>query len=266
MVPATKKLLMVIPVNTSQYNDIAKAYVAPVIAEGFTLDVVNITRGFPAIQSRFSLEHNATHVAELIGQLFLETDAGYDGVFVSDFDGCGVDSCRELLSVPVVDAFAPQACIALSLAQTFSIITPSDTLVGMDIAHPRQMGLTQSLASVRPMNVGMNELDKTDEVIDHAFDAAVAAITHDGAQAILLGCSALMNVADPLAKRLADEQYPVPVMDPNLAAVGFLQMLVRCGWSQSPLCFPTPPEVKYPAGDRQIKPRARPRASGVIGE
>jgi len=261
-VPASRKLLMVIPISTDQFNETAKSYVAPVLASGFTLDVVNIPKGFPAIQSRFSLEHNAQHVVDLVCEL----GPKYNGVFVSDFDGCGVESCREILSVPVVDAFAPQASIAMSLAQTFSIITPSDTLIGLDISHPRALGLTESLASVRPMDISVNDLGKHDEVIDRAYDASVKAITQDGAQAILLGCSAMMNVAKPLSARLAADRYPAIVIDPNLAAVAFLQMLVRCGLSQSPICYPTPPELLAAAQKNgQVKPMVRSRAGGVVG-
>lgn len=260
--PTDKKLLMVIPVNTDQYNDRAREYVAPVVAPGFTLDVVNIRKGFPAIQSRFSLDHNARHVVELVADI----GPDYDGVFVSDFDGCGVEACREVLAIPVVDAFVPQASIALSLAETFSILTLNDTLVGLDISHPRMLGLTESLASVRPMDIRMTDLADLDRVVDHAFDASVAAITHDGAQAILLGCGALMGVAEPLAKRLVEARFPATVLDPNRASIAFLQALVRCGYSQSALCYPTPPELRDEARARgQLKPAPRPRGSGVLG-
>ena len=257
-----KKLLMVIPINTSRFNKAAKAYVKPVIAPGFTLDVMSIDSGFDSIQSRYSLERNAEHVTALVEKV----GPKYDGVFISDFDGCAADACREILNIPVLDGFGPQASIALTLAQTFSIITPNDTLVGLDIAHPRALGLDDTLVSVRAMDLRMNEMDKLDLVLGHAFEASVLAIQHDGAQAILLGCTAMMGVAQPLAERLASYGLPVPVLDPNLVGVAFLQMLVRCGLSQSALCYPTPPELRLrppPGYAHQLKPLPRPRMNGA---
>ena len=263
MSPRTK-LLMVIPINTSRFNKAAKAYVKPVIAPGFTVDVMSIDAGFASIQSRYSLERNAEHVTALVEKI----GPGYDGVFISDFDGCGADTCREILKIPVVDGFGPQASIALTLAQTFSIITPNDTLVGLDLAHPRALGLDDSLVSVRAMDLSMAELGTHDLVMQRAFDASVLAIEHDGAQAILLGCTAMMGVARPLADLLARNGLPVPVLDPNLAGVAFLQMLVSCGLSQSALCYPTPPELILhppPGYANQVKPLPRSRANGAGG-
>jgi allantoin racemase len=237
---AKKKLLVVIPINTDAYNEQARDYIAPVVAPDFTFDVANIEGGFPAIQSRYSLQRNAQFVTQLV----VERGPSYDGVFVSDFDGAGVDACRECLTIPVVDGFGPQASIALNLAQTFSIITLSDTLIGLGMEHPRAMGISQNLVSIRAMDLKVSELWSDPQAVqDRAFDAAKRAVDHDGAQALLLGCTAMMGLAEPLAERLAAAGLAVPVIDPNRASVTYLQMLVRCGLSQSPRCYPTPPEL-----------------------
>jgi allantoin racemase len=235
---------MVIPVNTDRFNQAARAHVQPVVSPDFSLDVVNISGGFEAIQGRYSLQENAQHVVDLIRRLSQGPQGlPYDGVFVSDFDGCGVEVCRELLSVPVVDGFGPPTSIAITLAETFSIITPDDKLVGLDLLHPRAMALGRCFASVRPMGLSVAQLGDQELVVEQAFEQSREAIRHDGAQAIVLGCTAMLGVADPLAHRLAAHGLPVPVVDPNWAGVTYLQILVRCGLSQSRQCYPMPSEL-----------------------
>ena len=231
---------MVIPINTSKFNAAAKQYVNDLIYPGIELDVVNIKHGFPAIQSRFSLDRNAQYVANLVQK----KGRRYLGVFVSDFDGCGVEACQEILTIPVIDAFRPQAAVAITLAQSFSIITPHDSLLGLDASHPRAMGLENYLASVRPINLTVEQMGETDEVVERVYEASRAAIKEDGAQSIILGCSAMMNVAGPVAERLRNEAgYNVPVMDPNRIAIMYLQMLIAAKLCQSKVCYPTPREL-----------------------
>ena len=237
-----KKLLMVIPINTDQYNANAKLVVEPVLAPDVDLDVVNIDGGTPFIQSRWAISQNAPHVIERVQQA---QDDGYNGVFVSDFDNCGVEPAREVVRIPVIGGFAPQVLTALSLAQTFSIITMSDSLLALDRTHVRAFGQMENLQSIRSIDMVIAQAgDDHDELVRKVYLSALEAIKYDGAQAIVLGCTAMIGVAAPVMKRLADDNMPAVVTDPNLVGIAYLQMLVRCGLTQSGLTYLFPENLK----------------------
>ena len=68
------------------------------------------------------------------------------------------------------------------------------------------------------------------------------AVDEDGAEAIVLGCTGMMGLAQDLAEAMAARGRPVPVVDPTASAIGYLELLIRNGISHSPLTYPTPPE------------------------
>jgi len=233
-----KRILMVIPINNSKFNKLAAKYVKPVVAPDFELHVTSIDAGTPYIQSRWAIAQNAPHVIELVRSY----ESSYDGVFVSDFDNCGVEAVRECVKIPVLGGFAPQVLTMLSLAQRFSIITMSDSLLALDNSHVRQFGQNDNLCSVRSINMSIEDAGKHDKLVEEVCKAGHMAITHDGAQGIVLGCTAMMGVAEPVKQFLVEHDLPVVVTDPNLCGITFLQMLVRCGLSQSGLTYVYPPK------------------------
>ncbi len=236
-----KKILMVIPINTDRYNVDAYRFVKPMLAPDFELDVANISSGTPFIQSRWAINQNAPHVVELIRK---EADK-YDGVFVSDFDNCGVEPAREVVRIPVVGGFAPQVLTALSLAQTFSIVTMSDSLLALDRTHVRAFGQIENLQSVLSIDMTIDRAGAdNDELVSKVYLKALQAITRDSAQAIVLGCTAMIGVAEKVRDRLASDGYQTVVTDPNLVGVAYVQMLVRCGLSQSRLTYKFPENLK----------------------
>lgn len=233
---SAKKLLMIIPVNTGQFNSFAATYVARALAPDFLVDVKNLDGGLSRIQNRWSLGQNA----DLVVRLGFENRDAYHGIFVSDFDCAGVEPLREIVDIPVVGGFEPQALTAIALAQTFSIITVDDNLVSLDLSHPRMLGISENLRSIRSIGLTVPQLDDVERVVKLVTKESLAAVKQDGAQSIILGCTGFLNVAEPVAKALAEHGAAVPVTDPNWTGIAFLQGLVRCGLLQSRITYPCP--------------------------
>ncbi|MNG19676.1 Asp/Glu/Hydantoin racemase [compost metagenome] len=75
-------------------------------------------------------------------------------------------------------------------------------------------------------------------VLVKALEAGLAAVREDGAQALLLGCTGFMGVAERLSRLLEqDLGCYVPVLDPNQCGFSFLLSLVRMGLRPSRLCY-----------------------------
>lgn len=241
-----RKLLLVIPIATSAYNEPLHRFLEPYIAPDFQLDVKSISQGHPHIASRWDLQENGVHVAHLV----YEHRDEYDGIFVSDFDGAGVEAAREVVDVPVIDGFLPQCMAALTLSRTFSIIAPDDSLVSLDLSHPRMIGASDALASIISLNMSVAELSDHEKTVENVCKAARYAIEHDGALAILLGCTAMIGVASEVKAYLRSEStatkgrsLDVPVMDPNICGITYLQALVRAGLVQCKRSYSFPPSL-----------------------
>lgn len=228
------KLKIVVPVNTSDFNAGIEAAAREVLAPDVTLAVENIRGGFSAIESRLHLATNAPFVLDTIQRAEAE---GFEGVFVSDMDMCGVEAARELAEIPVIGGYRASAFTAMLLAESFSIVTVVDSVIAMQRGHAKAFGIEQNLASIRAVDLPVAGLSGDHAAVERVTQASLEAIRRDGAQAIILGCTGFVGVAAEVSRRLRGAGRPAPVIDPNHAAISYLQNLVRTGQSQSRLSY-----------------------------
>jgi Asp/Glu/hydantoin racemase len=226
------KIKIIIPINDPSYNDELIEVAMQVAPPDLRIDVDNIKAGHTSIESRWDRMTNAPHVVEAVIQAESE---GYDGVFVSDFDFCGVEEAREVVNIPVIGGFRPSVFTAMALGDKFSILTITDSVRDLQASHLGLFGVEPSkLASIIPINLTVHELTHRERVIEKAVECSKHAIERDRASAILFGCTGFMQVAAEVKRRLLNSYgYDVPVIDPNHAAVSFLNLLVRNRLCQS---------------------------------
>ena len=82
-------------------------------------------------------------------------------------------------------------------------------------------------------------------MLDAAVAESVAAIEEDGADTIILGCSAAFWMQPLLQKRLLELGWDVPVLEGARAAIQVAKMLVDLGVDASALAFPGERPVKW---------------------
>ena len=230
------KLKIIVPINNNVFNKPIKQAVISVLESDVTVDVENIPQGRRCIESRYDSIINAPYVAELAKKS--EAD-GFDGIFVSDMDFCGVEAIREIVSIPVIGGFRASAYTAMMLGQKFSIITVLDSVFDMQQEHTRTFCIAENLASIRVVNLPVIALvdGHKEEAIEKVFSESINAIERDGARAIILGCTGFVGVAQAVQSRLAKAGKGVPVIDPNCLAVSYLTLLIRNKLSQSRLTY-----------------------------
>lgn len=83
--------------------------------------------------------------------------------------------------------------------------------------------------------------DGTSPMLEAAVEAAEAAIEEDGAEVLMLGCSAAYWLAEPLAARLAAAGWDVPVLEGHRTAIALARFLVALGVDASGLAWPRDP-------------------------
>ncbi|MZI94465.1 racemase [Vibrio sp. CAIM 722] len=234
------KLKIIIPVNTKEFTDQISDSVDKFRTENITIDLEHIDHGSSFIESRIDLTNNAPYVVEKVIQAEKE---GYDGVFVTDMDMCGVEAARQAVTIPVIGGFRASFYTAMLLSQKVSILTVSD-VVDLQNEHVRAFGVTENLASIRPLDQSVNDLKGSTcherKIILHdLFKLACKAIDQDGADSIMFGCTGFTGYAKKLSKKLSAKYgVYVPVMDPNRCAISYLIMLVKNKLSHSGVSYP----------------------------
>lgn len=248
------KIAVIAPVSTDKYNERILEAIRPVVPDDVFVDAFNLSPDVAhrCIENRVDLVHNAYAVIQTARRI---QEKGYDGIWLSDFDMCGVEACREVLDIPIIGGFPTSAFTALALSQRFSIITILPGTVAMQREHIRTYSLQNGFASIRDINEHIvahaaklrsaealcpeNLLDWCEaDISDMVFQVAKIAVLEDGAQSILLGCTGFIDVARSVSERLTAELGTyVPVIDPNQAGFCFLVSLARMSLRPSRLCY-----------------------------
>jgi len=188
-----------------------------IAGSGVTVSGVNPSSGVPSVESH---AEEAIAALGVIEQVRLHQDST-DAYVIACFGDTGVLAAREVATCPVVGMTEAALQTACLLAHRFVVIT----LPARTIAHServvRALGL-EHRCSVVAVDVPVAELLGGS---DHLLDAFTAAATRvDDAEAVVLGCAGLADLAGPLAERLA-----IPVIDGVAAGVGIAAGLVAMG-------------------------------------
>lgn len=232
---AQLRICILAPVGVSTFNQSILDAVSPVIPNDVLVDVRNLPSGTPHIQDRIDWLENGPAVVTMAVQLEKE---GFDGIWLSDFDMCGVEAAREVINIPIVGGFPVAAFSALLLSQRFSIVTVLQSTLAMQRGHVQNYGLQDSFCSIHAIDCPVDQLADKSVVIPKILESALLAVKRDGAQSILLGCTGFVGVAREVELLLEERlNCYVPVIDPNQAGFSMLLALVRMRVRPSRLCY-----------------------------
>ncbi|WP_372921743.1 aspartate/glutamate racemase family protein [Roseovarius sp.] len=127
---------------------------------------------------------------------------GADAIVIDCMLDPGLDAAREAVSIPVLGA-GESGLSAAAEHGRFSIVTVLDRQAPMFRNLARRHGLADRLASVRGIGVPVLALETDrDASIAKTTPACAAAMSEDGALAIVFGCTGMLEFADPVAKAL----------------------------------------------------------------
>jgi allantoin racemase len=233
------KIRVVVPLISDVFNEEVLKEAAAFKAPDTNIDVVNVDRGPASIESRYDDALATIGIMEKVKQARVD---GCDGVFIDCFGDPGVDVCRELVDIPVVGAFQPAALTACLIAGKWSVVTVLKNVLPLITDLARKLGIESNIASARDIDTPVLELQDKQLMQDRLLNQIERAVSEDGAEAIVLGCTGMLGLAGTLAEKMAAKGVPVPVIDPTASAIGYLELLIRNGLKQSPLTYMTPPE------------------------
>lgn len=158
----------------------------------------------------------------------LDAEAGgFDAVCIDAFSEGGTAALRSMLGIPVVAPGRATMLHALTLGARFAILAQGQHAVLRHRKEAAACGLMAQCASVRAVEPGA--------AFATALEEARRCVEEDGADVILLGATAMHQLATGLAEAL-----DVPVIDPFPLCLQQAETLLTLGLRHSRRAYPGP--------------------------
>ncbi|MFZ1481203.1 MAG: aspartate/glutamate racemase family protein, partial [Paracoccaceae bacterium] len=161
----------------------------------------------------------------------IRTTPDFDAVIVACFDDTGLDAARCLTDRPVIGIGEAAYHFASMLANKFSVVTTLARSVPALEHNLHRYGMAARCARVRSSEVAVLELEHAGSDACNRISAEIdRAMTEDRAEAIVLGCAGMADLAGRLAT-----QHGLPVLDGVSCAVKLAEAMVSLGLRTSRL-------------------------------
>src|SRR5438874_17585 len=202
------KILIVNPNTTASMTDTIVAAARAVASLGTEISAVTSSMGPVSIEGYYD---EAFAVPGLIQALINAPDA--DVAIVACFDDTGLDAARTAAHFPVVGICEAALVTAGQIAKRIAVVTTLPRSIVPLEELVRRYGFAER-ARVTACNVAVLDLEKPSSGAKEKLEAEIALALDKGAEAIVLGCAGMADLARALSRK-----YDVPVVDGVAAAV-----------------------------------------------
>jgi allantoin racemase len=215
------KLLVVNPNTTASMTAKIGAAARAVTAPGTTILAINPADGPVSIEGPYDEAHCLTGLLQEVRRGMAD---GADATVIACFDDPGLDAARAIATGPVIGICEAAMLAASVVAGRFSVVTTLARSIPT-IEHLALRYGMERRCRVRAADVPMLALEDTGGDAARKVRAEVLrAVAEDGAEAVLLGCAGMADLAAWLAREAG-----VPVIDGVAAAVKLAEALVGLG-------------------------------------
>jgi allantoin racemase len=193
----------------------------------------------PLVQNREDLVLVSAGVLERVRNA--SASGKFDALIVQGFLDPVIYASREVSRVPVLFCGESAVHMASLLGHRFSIVDTLECMAIMIRQNVELYGFGKKLASVRSIEYPVQEvMQKKDRGRQLAamVEESLEAIEGDGADTIVIGCTALSWMVPEVRERLKERGYEVPVILPLRVAVAFARAMVSLGLRHSPVAYP----------------------------
>lgn len=205
------KIHLINPNTTESMTATAADAARRVAAAGTDIVAVTSRMGPESIEGYYD---EALALPGLLAEVAEAGRSGTDAIIIACFDDTGLDAARALADVPVIGICEAAMAVTSFIAQRFTVVTTMERsrLPVEALVHRYGMG---GRCKVRAADIPVLSLE------DPRSDAGLrlrreigAALAQDGAEAIVLGCAGMADLAADLS-----HEFAIPVVDGVAAAV-----------------------------------------------
>jgi len=196
------------------------------------------------------LEYRYYEALVLVDILHLVKEAereGFDAAIIGCFYDVGLQAAREVAErMPVIAPCEASTHLASTLGDKFSIIVGRRKWIPEMMENVISYGMKERLASFKSVDLGVLEFHEDEEETARRFrGVAREAVECDGAEVIVLGCTATYGFYEQLQQELG-----VPVIDSMIASLKTAEFAaelgIRLGWTHSKIgAYESPPAEEF---------------------
>jgi len=241
----TQRILYIDPVG-AEVVDEGLQFLISHKQEGTEVSRVTLPRGPHHVEYRY---YEALVVVDILHLVKEAESQGFAATVIGCFYDVGLQAAREVAERMVVVAPCEASVyLAATLGDKFSIIVGRRKWIPEMRENVIRYGMKERLASFKSVNLGVLEFHQDEAETARRFvEVGREAVERDGAEVIILGCTATSGFYRELQTELG-----VPVIDSTLAAFKAAEFAAelrnRFGWSHSKIAaYESPPPEEYAA-------------------
>lgn len=213
------------------------AYMGKYLGEETTLESWAIAEGPASIEC----EYDEAMAQPAVIQLAMEAERkGFDGIFVDCFGDPAVRAVRECVGIPVFGGFEPVVHLGLGIADKIAIVTVMPTVIPMLRNSVAKAGLRDRITEILSVDIPVLDLQDREKLLDALYLKSVEAVKEGGAEAIVLGCTAMIDVAEELEQRLKESNLDIPVLEAAQSALMMLELHAKMNLRHSSRTYGRP--------------------------
>ncbi len=233
------KILNVIPCNSDIFTPEMEKYVCRFLSEDTVVDSERLYEGTPSIEGAYDEVINSPYAVDIAKK---GEKNGYDAIFMNCFGDPGVAAARECVDVPVFGGYEPAVLVAMGLADKIGIVTVVPNVVEPITRHTAAERFEGRVVSISDIGIPVLELSDHKKLCTAVLNESIKVIKEKGVQAIVLGCTGVVNVTEEVKKALCEEGFDIPVIEAAQSALMMLELYAKMGLSQSRLAYLKPTE------------------------
>lgn len=233
------KILNVIPCNSDIFTPEMEKYVCRFLSEDTVVDSERLYEGTPSIEGAYDEVINSPYAVDIAKK---GEKNGYDAIFMNCFGDPGVAAARECVDVPVFGGYEPAVLVAMGLADKIGIVTVVFNVVEPITRHTAAERFEGRVVSISDIGIPVLELSDHKKLCTAVLNESIKVIKEKGVQAIVLGCTGVVNVTEEVKKALCEEGFDIPVIEAAQSALMMLELYAKMGLSQSRLAYLKPTE------------------------
>ncbi|MBA1143685.1 aspartate/glutamate racemase family protein [Mesorhizobium neociceri] len=219
------QILVVNPNTTASMTDTIAAAARGVAGALTEVIAVTSSMGPASIEGYYD---EALAVPGLLMEIAAGERAGAQAAIIACFDDTGLDAARAMASIPVIGICEAALSVASYIAQRFTVVTTTERSRVPVEGLVQRYGMA-GRARVRAADIAVLALeDPASGAVEKLRGEIARAIEEDRAEAIVLGCAGMADLAHQL-----QEEFDLPVIDGVGAAVKQAEALIALGLSTS---------------------------------
>ena len=212
------QILVVNPNTTATMTATAAHAAKSVAAVGTEIVAATSTMGPASIEGYYD---EALAVPGLLLEIAKGEKTGAQAAIIACFDDTGLDAARAMANIPVIGICEAALAITAFIARRFTVVTTMERSRIPLEALVERYGM-KDRCNVRAADIPVLSLeDPNSNARDRLRTEISAALSEDKAEAIVLGCAGMADLAADLAR-----EFGVPVVDGVAAAVKQAEALI----------------------------------------